>query len=59
MPRLEDDRLMRGKGSSSRPATFRLVALKEVASSGSPVAHPRWTGLLTDPGRYKDQVVQA
>src|SRR3954470_4810037 len=56
LPRLEDDRLMRGK--SQFVGDIRLVGMKEVAFVRSPVAHATLTG-LTIPDAYTDQVFQA
>src|SRR5258706_14362174 len=56
LPRLEDDRLMRGK--SQFVGDIKLVGMKEVAFVRSPVAHARLTG-ITIPDAYKGQVFQA
>jgi carbon-monoxide dehydrogenase large subunit len=56
LPRLEDDRLMRGR--SRFVGDIKLVGMAEVAFVRSPVAHARLTGLEI-PDAVKRQVFQA
>ena len=56
LPRLEDDRLMRGR--SAFVGDIRRVGMKEVAFVRSPVAHARLTGLEI-PDAVREHVFQA
>ena len=56
LPRLEDDRLMRGRGQFV--GDIRLVGMLEVAFLRSPVAHARLRGINV-PDAFRDQVFVA
>jgi carbon-monoxide dehydrogenase large subunit len=56
LPRLEDERLMRGR--SEFVGDIKRVGMKEVAFVRSPVAHARLTGLDV-PQAYRDRVFHA
>ena len=56
LPRLEDDRLMRGR--SRFVGDIKLVGMQEVAFVRSPVAHAQLIGIEIPP-QYKGQVFQA
>ncbi|HUA56691.1 MAG TPA: xanthine dehydrogenase family protein molybdopterin-binding subunit [Candidatus Sulfotelmatobacter sp.] len=56
LPRLEDERLMRGR--SAFVGDIKRVGMKEVAFVRSPVAHARLTG-LDIPAEFRDRVFQA